>query len=109
MSDQQSEAGDRPLPEKALKELFAQSHDRGRAGLPVMSLSMGRGLVPRDRDERRVETNLGDEEHRLVRAGELAYNMMRMWQGVCSLAEEDCLVSPAYVVVRPLDGMDPKF
>ncbi len=109
MTNREPEAKDHPLPEKALKELFAQSHDRGRAGLPLMSLSMGRGLVPRNQDERRVETNLSHEEHRLVRAGDLAYNMMRMWQGVCSLAEEDCLVSPAYVVVRPLDGMHPKF
>ena len=109
MSKQGTEAPDQPMPEKALKELFDQSHDRGRAGLPVMSLSMGRGLVPRNQDERRVETNLSDEQHRLVRTGELAYNMMRMWQGVCGLAEEDCLISPAYVVVRPLDGMDPKF
>jgi len=109
MSKQGTEAPDQPMPGKALKELFGQSHDRGRAGLPVMSLSMGRGLVPRNQDERRVETNLSDEQHRLVRAGELAYNMMRMWQGVCGLAEEDCLISPAYVVVRPLNGMDPKF
>lgn len=109
MSKQGTEAPDQPMPEKALKELFGQSHDRGRAGLPVMSLSMGRGLVPRNQDERRVETNLSDEQHRLVRAGELAYNMMRMWQGVCGLAKEDCLISPAYVVVRPLNGMDPKF
>src|SRR5208337_5473531 len=109
MSKQGTEAPDQPMPEKALKELFGQSHDRGRAGLPVMSLSVGRGLVPKNQDERRVETNLSDEQHRLVRAGELAYNMMRMWQGVCGLAEEDCLISPAYVVVRPLNGMDPKF
>src|SRR4051794_16116390 len=71
MSNREPAARDHRMPEKALKELFAQSHDRGRAGLPVMSLSMGRGLVPRNQDERRVETNLGDEEHRLVRAGEL--------------------------------------
>ena len=109
MSNHNHEAGDHLLPEKPLKELFVQSHDRGRAGLPVMSLSMDRGLVPRNQDERRVETNLSDEQHRLVRAGELAYNMMRMWQGVCGLAQEDCLISPAYVVVRPLNGMDPKF
>jgi len=109
MTKQETEDPDQAMPEKALKELFAHSHDRGLAGLPVMSLSMGRGLVPRNQDERRVETNLSDEQHRLVRAGELAYNMMRMWQGVCGLAEEDCLISPAYVVVRPLNGMDPKF
>jgi type I restriction enzyme, S subunit len=109
MRKQRTDAESQFMPEKSLNELFDQSHDRGRVGLPVMSLSMGRGLVPRNQDERRVETNLSDEQHRLVRAGELAYNMMRMWQGVCSLAEEDCLVSPAYVVVRPLKGMDSKF
>ena len=109
MSKHGTDAPDKPMPGKSLKELFGQSHDLGRAGLPVMSLSMGRGLVPRNQDERRVETNLSDEQHRLVRAGELAYNMMRMWQGVCGLAEQDCLISPAYVVVRPLNGMDPKF
>ena len=109
MRKQKTDTESQFMPEKSLKELFVQSHDRGCVGLPVMSLSMSRGLVPRNQDERRVETNLSDEQHRLVRAGELAYNMMRMWQGVCSLAEEDCLVSPAYIVVRPLKGMDSKF
>jgi type I restriction enzyme S subunit len=35
--------------------------------------------------------------------------MMRMWQGVSGLAPCDGLVSPAYVVLRPLDGIDPLF
>ena len=35
--------------------------------------------------------------------------MMRMWQGVCGLGEEeDCLISPAYVSgPSPVNGMDP--
>jgi len=70
---------------------------------------MDRGLLLREEVERRVETNLPAEGHRLVRSGELAYNMMRMWQGVCRLATFDCLISPAYVVLTPRPGVDPKF
>ena len=33
--------------------------------------------------------------------GDLAYNMMRMWQGAVGVAPVDGLVSPAYVVARP--------
>jgi type I restriction enzyme, S subunit len=36
--------------------------------------------------------------------GDLAYNMMRMWQGAVGVAPEDGLISPAYVVATPRDG-----
>src|SRR5207249_3813844 len=32
---------------------------------------------------------------------DIAYNMMRMWQGACGVAGEECMVSPAYVVLAP--------
>ena len=32
---------------------------------------------------------------------DIAYNMMRMWQGALGVAPEDCLVSPAYIVLTP--------
>ena len=31
----------------------------------------------------------------------LVYNMMRMWQGAVGKANEECMVSPAYVVLSP--------
>ena len=66
-----------------------------------MSITMSDGLVPRDSVDRRVESNLTAEGHLLVRRGDIAYNMMRMWQGVLGRAEYDCLVSPAYIVMAP--------
>ena len=30
---------------------------------------------------------------------------MRMWQGALGVAVEDCMVSPAYVVLEPRDGV----
>lgn len=88
---------------------FAERTERGRAGLPVMSIVMNDGLVKRSAMDRRVETTLAPEQHALVGKGDIAYNMMRMWQGVLGRASFDCLVSPAYVVLRPLDSIDSRF
>ncbi len=108
MSDYSKDASDY-LTSSTLGDLFSQSHEKGRADLPIVSLTMDRGLIPRDEVERRVESNLLPEGHRLIHKGDLAYNMMRMWQGVCYMAKYDCLTSPAYVVIRPHPGVDPKF
>ena len=88
---------------------FVERKERGRTGLPVMSIVMNVGLVKRSSVDRRVETSLTPEQHALVCEGDIAYNMMRMWQGVLGRASSDCLVSPAYVVLRPLGSIDSRF
>jgi type I restriction enzyme S subunit len=92
-----------------LGDVFTERKQHGLPGLPVMSVTMGNGLVPRDELDRRVESELAPEQHSLVCKGDIAYNMMRMWQGVFGLADYDCLVSPAYVVVTPKAGIRPQY
>src|SRR5690606_13110996 len=41
------------------------------------------------------------EKYKRAVKGDIAYNMMRMWQGAVGVAPVDGLVSPAYVVVKP--------
>ncbi len=91
-----------------LGDLYAERRENGIEGLPIMSVTAN-GLVPRSSVDRRVESELEDEGHALVRKGDLAYNMMRMWQGVSGLAACDCLVSPAYVVCSPKEGLVPEY
>lgn len=86
-----------------LGELTPLRREKGRIGLPIMAVTIRDGLMLRDSNERRVDTQLLPTQHLLARQGDIAYNMMRMWQGACGLAQEDCLLSPAYVVVRPYD------
>ncbi|MBS1854934.1 MAG: hypothetical protein JST11_06185 [Acidobacteria bacterium] len=74
-----------------------------------MSITMTGGLVARDSVERRVDSNLPPQGHLLVRRGDIAYNMMRMWQGVLGRGRFDCLVSPAYVVLEPGKKTDSVF
>jgi type I restriction enzyme S subunit len=92
-----------------LGDYFENRQEPGREGLPTLSVTMNDGLILRDEIERRTETTLLPDQHLLVRRGDIAYNMMRMWQGACGLAENDGLVSPAYVVLTPKAGIDSRF
>lgn len=94
---------------KRLGDFFSQRQEPGIPGLPVMSVTMNDSLVLRDEIDRRLESALRPEQHLLVRKGDIAYNMMRMWQGACGLATSDGIVSPAYVVLAPKAGIDSRF
>src|SRR3569833_610521 len=96
-------------PKGKLGDYFTSRQEPGIVGLPVMSVTMNDSLVCRDDLERRMETTLRPDQHLLVRKGDIAYNMMRMWQGACGLAESDGIVSPAYVVLTPKPGIDSRF
>lgn len=92
-----------------LGDFFSNRQEPGRPGLPVMSVTMNDSLVLRDELDRRTESTLRPDQHLLVRQGDIAYNMMRMWQGACGLAEGDGIVSPAYVVLEPKPNIDSRF
>ena len=92
-----------------LGDFFSNRQEPGRPGLPVMSVTMNDSLVLRDDLDRRTESTLRADQHLLVRKGDIAYNMMRMWQGACGLAGGDGIVSPAYVVLAPKPGIDSGF
>jgi type I restriction enzyme S subunit len=91
--------------EKAGCDLFTQRKEKGKEGLPIYSVTVNDGMVPRasfDRNFYDIEDPAGN---RKVHKGDIAYNMMRMWQGAQGVAPEDCMVSPAYVVLKPRSGV----
>lgn len=94
---------------RKLSRYFTASRRKGRADLPLMSVTMHNGLVRRDEMDRKMDSALAPEEHLLVEPNDIAYNTMRMWQGCFGLAEKAANVSPAYVVMRPKDTVDPRF
>ncbi len=97
------------VPQHRLGDYFSSRRERGTPGLPTLSVTLDRGLIFRDELERRTDTTLSPEEHLRVYPGDIAYNMMRMWQGASGLANSDAIVSPAYVVLAPKKTIDPKF
>lgn len=86
---------------QSLGSLFTKRRDKGISGIPTYSVTLNNGLVNRGDLERDTPTNLSPQEHLLVMKNDLAYNMMRMWQGALGLAPTDGIVSPAYVVLKP--------
>ena len=100
---------DEPIQIVHLGELFQLRKEPGVARLPVLSVTMNDGIVHRDTLGRKTDGKLAPDEHLLICKGDLAYNMMRMWQGASGLAKKDGIVSPAYVVVTPSESIDPTF
>lgn len=94
---------------RKLSHYFTHSKRKGRPGLPLASVTMNDGLVLREDMDRKMDTSLSAEEHSLVEPGDIAYNMMRMWQGAFGLASAPVNVSPAYVVMRAKPTLDPRF
>lgn len=87
--------------ERRAGSLFANRVAKGEEGLPIYSVTMYDGMVQRDTLDRNFHDIEDAASNKKVCNGDIAYNMMRMWQGALGVAVEDCLVSPAYVVLAP--------
>lgn len=90
-------------------DAFKNSRAKGAAGLPIYSVTMDRGLVRRDSLDRHMAADAADGQNLRAQRGDVVYNMMRMWQGAVGLAHEECMVSPAYVVLSPKKHTSPHF
>jgi len=92
-----------------LGDVFVERREPGIENLPMLSVTLDSGVIPRDDIDKPVRSSLEYADHRLVRAGDIAYNMMRMWQGGCGIVAEDGLISPAYVACKPTKDIDSRF
>jgi type I restriction enzyme S subunit len=83
--------------------LFAQRNETGFPDLPILEVSLKTGVRVRDFNTSSRKQVMSDrQKYKCARHGDIAYNMMRLWQGAVGVAPVDGLVSPAYVVARPL-------
>ncbi|MFA5679433.1 MAG: restriction endonuclease subunit S [Pseudomonas sp.] len=89
--------------------LFRETKNSGNANLPVLSVSIHSGV---SREELSAEENIRSiikiedrTAYKEVLPGDIAYNMMRAWQGGIGAVHTHGMVSPAYVVARPIDAM----
>ncbi|THD10096.1 restriction endonuclease subunit S [Metallibacterium scheffleri] len=88
-----------------LGSLYREAVRTGDPSLPILSISIHDGitddeLAPEDRD-RQIYQIEDRTKYKRVRPNDLAYNMMRAWQGAFGAVAVDGLVSPAYVVAEP--------
>ncbi len=92
----------RLLPNKAL---FRERKELGKPDLPILSVSLHSGVSDQEQDETeniRAKIRIEDKtSYKRVFPGDVAYNMMRAWQGAIGVVRVDGQVSPAYVVAAP--------
>ena len=90
--------------------IFVQRNETGFPELPILEVSLKTGVRIRnfENSDRKQMMTVRANYKRAVK-GDIAYNMMRMWQGAVGIAPVDGLVSPAYVVAEPLCGTEPRY
>ena len=91
--------------EKNADTLFANRIEDGEEGLPIYSVTMNGGMVKRSCLERKIDDITKSSGNKKALKYDIVYNMMRMWQGAFGVSKEDCMVSPAYVVLSPQRGV----
>ncbi|WP_428542878.1 NADAR domain-containing protein [Profundibacter sp.] len=90
--------------------LFAQRNETGFDELPILEVSLRTGVGVRDFENGSRKQQMTDRsKYKRAAMGDIAYNMMRMWQGAVGVAPEDGLISPAYVVARPFPEVEPRY
>ena len=90
--------------------LFSQRIETGKPELPVLEVSLKTGVRVRDLEGGVRKQAMADRSmYKVAMQGDIAYNMMRMWQGAVGVAPADGLISPAYVVARPRGGVDTRY
>ena len=55
-----------------------------------------------------LNSNEDKSKYKRVCIGDIAYNSMRMWQGASGYSPYEGIVSPAYTVLSPKNGIDSK-
>lgn len=93
----------------SLGELFRERSETGWDSLPLLSITSEGGVVDREQIGRKDTSNADKSKYLRICPDDIGYNTMRMWQGVSGLSALEGLVSPAYTVLIPQEGIDPLF
>ena len=91
---------------RRMASIFREAIRPGDPDLPILSISIHDGItdneVAQEDRDRRVSQIEDRTKYKRVAPNDLAYNMMRAWQGAFGAVTVDGLVSPAYVVAEPM-------
>ena len=88
-----------------LGELFEERIEN-EPNAEMLSVTMNNGIIKAVDNGRYDNSNSNKAKYKLVNIGDIAYNSMRMWQGASGVSIYRGIVSPAYTVVKPNDGVD---
>ena len=91
--------------QRKLGELFFENNERS-SSMEILSVSVAKGIYPASESDRDTNPGASLANYKVVHKGDIVYNSMRMWQGAVGSSDYDGIVSPAYVVARPIIELD---
>lgn len=98
------------LPNRAI---FWEIKDRDHPDEEMLSVTITRGIVRQKAlladSSKKDSSNTNKTAYKLVQPGDIAYNKMRAWQGALGASSLRGIISPAYVVMRPVVGANPLY
>ena len=94
-----------PWEQRKLGRLFFESNERS-SSMEILSVSVAKGIYPASESDRDTNPGASLANYKVVHKGDVVYNSMRMWQGAVGSSDYDGIVSPAYIVVRPVIELD---
>ena len=98
------------LPNRAI---FAEVAEQNCPGEQMLSVTITSGIIRQQElledTSKKDSSRLDRTAYKLVQPGDIAYNKMRAWQGAIGVSKYRGIVSPAYVVQRPLKGTNSRY
>jgi type I restriction enzyme S subunit len=99
--------------EYRLGDIYTERNEPGRNDLPILMVSIHSGVSDGEVDEEDMPKTVKRIEdksaYKCANSGDLVFNMMRAWQGAIGTVRTDGMVSPAYIVAKPNETVDPLF
>ena len=94
--------------QRRLEKYFDERSERSDKG-ELISVTINSGVVKAIDLDRRDNSSEDKSNYKRVEKGDIAYNSMRMWQGASGYSAYSGILSPAYTVIIPKDGIDSVF
>lgn len=90
--------------------LVSRQRTVGRPDLTPLSVFLDEGVVPRSsREDNHNQLGADLSKYLVVHEGDIVFNKLRTWQGGFGVSRHTGIVSPAYFVCSPREGVDPGF
>lgn len=89
-------------------ECFDERQERSAIG-ELISVTINDGIRKFEELGRHDNSSDDKSHYKRVEVGDIAYNSMRMWQGASGYSPYSGILSPAYTVIIPKDGIDSVF
>lgn len=96
-----------------LGDIYTERNEPGNENLPLLMVSIHSGVSDGEVDEEQLTKKFkrieDKTQYKRAESGDLVFNMMRAWQGAVGTVRTRGMVSPAYIVAKPGDMVDPLF